>query len=328
MKMNSMQLTMSHVGLGELSESALMVIMGDAHSLFLTNGLSITPDQIKNQEGVPLYPAYFMTHMIVPPSLLINQYKLWDQISIGVEVKKFGDTILDSTYVVGNGLEKEDRTWEDNNKSYIFMNANSLFVVDATVDKNIYRRVAVPKVGCIADLEKIAKPPISINHSRQIRTEGFKVDDKYFLSNNDPIVYKVVPGKDTSPGHAMIFSKFVEIMDYSEFVLLTQMIKPGISINIYNHLNLLERETYYYGNCFEGDTLDIYLKGWIDDCPEDYHGSEMKIISAGILNFVIEIYQQRNNALLSIAKAKKLISIPTQFQDLVQDIRRLVGSYS
>jgi probable biosynthetic protein (TIGR04098 family) len=102
MQIENLYLTMSHVGLGDLNEYALMVLFGNAHSHRLTKGLSITPNEIAAMDGTTLYPAYFMTHLKVPLAFLISSYKLWQTVSVGDEVKHFGDTLLESNYILAN----------------------------------------------------------------------------------------------------------------------------------------------------------------------------------------------------------------------------------
>jgi probable biosynthetic protein (TIGR04098 family) len=323
MKTNRMQLTMSHVGLGTLNECALMIMMGDAHSLYLTQGKQKSPDELVDKAGNKLYPAYYMTHLKIPPSKLLSQFKLWDDVNLAVEVKRFGETILESRYVLSNGEKISDKHWKEIEKSSIVMNANSLFVISAEVDKSSRRKVSIPVAECLADLQILKKTPSSIRKSGDIRSYGFSTKpDIKKIHNHNPIKYKIVPGKDCSPGHALIFAKFVELMDHAEFLMLTNRMKPGLSINLYNHFKVIERETYYYGNCFEGEIIDIYFTAQFQDCPLDYHGDNLQTISAGLLDCVIEIYLAKSNMLLSIAKVKKLLAIPTKHQELYQDIKR------
>jgi hypothetical protein len=75
MLIENIELSMSHVGLGALNEYALMVLFGNAHSHSLVQGVGITPDRIKDNQGLLLYPAYFMTHLKIPADSLISSYK-------------------------------------------------------------------------------------------------------------------------------------------------------------------------------------------------------------------------------------------------------------
>lgn len=322
------ELTMSHVGLGALNEYALLVAFGNAHSKALVDGLSITPSEIVDNDNRMLYPAYFMTHVTVPPHSLLQGHSLWGHLDVGVEVKRFGDTLLDSQYIVRHGDDKPDQAIADLLPERIAMQANSLFVVDASVaNTTANRQVSVPRPDCLAKMDKLTKPPEAIKRAREVRTHGFAGENGMGqFQTPQPIQYDLIPGRDAHAGHAMIFAKFSEIMDFAEFTLLTQQIKPGIPLGLYDYIHLLERETYYYGNCFGGEQLHVFVKGKFTECEPDFHGNNLRMTSVGIFTFVVEIYQEKSNTLLSIAKVKKLIALPTQFQELKCDIDRIFSS--
>lgn len=317
------ELTMSHVGLGALNEYGLLIAFGNAHSKALVDNLSITPSEIVDNNDQMLYPAYFMTHVKTPPNLPLHQYNLWNNLQVGIAVKRFGDTLLESNYIIKHDDDENDTPIENLLNQRISMQANSLFVVDASVAKTTDRQAAVPKHGCLAEMKKLTKPPAVIKRARDIRANGFADEaDMEQIQTGRPIQYDLIPGRDVQPGHAMIFAKFSEIMDFAEFTLLTKHVSPGISLDLHRYIQLLERETYYYGNCFAGEKLNIFMKGKLEACEPDFHGGNLRIISGGVLTFVIEIYQEKNNTLLSIAKVKKLIALPIQVSDMKCDIER------
>lgn len=319
------QLTMSHVGLGNLNEYALLIAFGNAHSKALVHGLDINADQIVDAKGRQLYPAYFMTHLTVPPHLLLNSHTLWDDLEVGVGVRRFGDTLLDSTYMICQEGDEASREQEIAGMAgeRVTMTANSLFVVDASVDNSTERQIAIPKPDCLAPLEKMAKPPAAIKRAREVRMAGLgEGETMEQLASCAPFTYELLPGRDTHANHAMIFAKFSEIMNVAEYDLLTRQLIPGLSHRLYDCLRLLEREVYYYGNCFGGERLQVFLKGKLEPCAPDFHGKNLRLISGGILTLTIEIYQEKDNTLLSMAKVKKLVAIPTQAQELKSDLDR------
>ena len=85
-----------------------------------------------------------------------------------------------------------------------------------------------------------------------------------------PLTYRIHAHRDAAPGRAMIFAKFSEIMDLAERDFLNQGLQPGFSAGILDHLHLLEREMFYYGNCFAGETLAVHLRGIMTPCPMDF----------------------------------------------------------
>lgn len=324
MLIENIELTMSHVGLGTLNEYALMVLFGNAHSHHLTKGLDANPDEIKDAQNFILYPAYFMTHLKVPKNILLNAYKIWNNVEIGVDVNRFGDTILESTYILGNKNEipLDIEKWEID--AFPSMRGCNLITIDVTEQLGTSRRVSAPRPDCIANLPKLKKPPEALLKARTIRTNGFDLSINNKLTNTQPFIYDVICDQDAAPGHAMIFAKYVKIMDWAETILLTNNLQPGFQMEVIQNLSVIEREIYYYGNCFAGETLEVYIKGDINECEPDFHGEKFNIISTAILTFQIEIYQKKKNSLLAIAYVQKLLAIPTYMQDLIPDIKRIV----
>ncbi|WP_156735525.1 LnmK family bifunctional acyltransferase/decarboxylase [Bacillus velezensis] len=319
------ELTMSHVGLGNLNEYALLLLFGNAHSHHLTDGTGFRPDQMADHQGLILYPAYFMTHLKVPSDKPLDQYRLWDEVSVGVDISRFGETILESDYLFGpKGAVSSDKSEWDHGR-FPSMKANSLIVVDVTQTEGSTRKVSAPKAECIAELSKLAKPPYALMRSKKVRTDAFGMKPGN-LKTADPVSYRVPVDQDAAPGHAMVFAKFSKIMDAAEFEWMTRRSKPGFPVSIARHLFLLERETYYYGNCFADEELDIYMTGHIEECDPDFHGESLGMISVAKISYQIEVYMKRNHTLLAISKVDKLLAVPTSSQDHIPDYKRVIRS--
>ncbi|MET0660517.1 MAG: D-fructose-6-phosphate amidotransferase, partial [Steroidobacteraceae bacterium] len=147
-----------------------MVLFGNAHSHALVKGTALTPDQIKNDAGTTLYPAYFMTRLTVPALAPLSSYKLWEQVCVGVDVRRFGDTLLESKYALGRGrqLPGDPQDWDADR--FPMMEGNNLLVIDSEDDTSTKRKVGNPGVGLIANLPKSVRAPKGIMLSKQART--------------------------------------------------------------------------------------------------------------------------------------------------------------
>ena len=308
---------MSHAGLGTLDEYSLMVLFGNAHSHFLTKGLSITPAEIKNNEGKLLYPAYYRTYLNIPLQTLLYNFKLWSNIQIGIDVKKFGNNLLESKYISGqNGEIKKDTELEQGNFPY--MEGSNLFVVDVTECKNDEKVYATPCKNNIAELERTKIPPKAIRNSNIIKENGFKHEYDYFnISNVKPIPYFLSASRDVSPGHEMIFAMFIKIMDYVEDVYFLNDFNKKIPIEFLKHFNVIERETYYYANCFAGEKIEIEFKGNLIE-----YNSGNKVLNGyympALLDLFFNIYSENNKTLLSRCHVKKVLAIPENDKDIIE----------
>jgi len=324
MLIENIELTMSQLGLGSLTEYALMVMFGNAHSHHLTLNRENNPSRMLDAQGLALYPAYFMTHLTVPASRPLASFELWDLVDIGVDVQRFGETLLESRYALDleDALPKAPEDWDP--ATAPMMRGANLIVVDVA-EETASRRVSAPKPECIAELPKVKKPPRGLLNARKVRANGFGAVTDPRLRTREPVLYEVALHRDAAPNHAMIFAKFVEVMDYAETALLTRALQPGFQLELLGHLHTLEREIYYYGNAFAGETLAIHVKGDARPCAADHHGESMAWVSTGLFEFEIAVYRARNNALLALGRVKKLLALPTRLQDAASDIARTLA---
>jgi len=320
------ELTMSQLGLGHLTEFDLMVMFGNAHSHHLVQDLDITPEGIRDAAGLLLYPAYFCTHLKVPPHRTLGRFGPWSHVDVGTDVKRFGDTVLESRYLFGSDGEvpADPALWGE--ADLVSMYGSNLIVVDAT-EEGSARKVSVPKPGCIASLDKLRRPPAAIGRARKVRGAGFDLPGDGFLYLEEPFRYKLLPHRDASPGHAMIFAMFTRLMDYAEFHLLSEVLRPALPHAVLHHLEVLDRETFYYGNAFAGDEVAVTVVGDLELAEPDFHGEALDIVSAGKLTFNIEVTNARGGALLALAHVEKLLALPTSLQDLTQDVRRFYTAH-
>lgn len=322
-----LELTMSHLGLGSLNEYALMVLFGNAHSHRLVAGTAVKPDGIIDQRGHMLYPAYFMTRLRVPPCNLLNTFGLWSDVDVGVDVHRFGDTLLASRYILGRAGTVGSNSDEWDTSTCPSMEGNNLIVVDAVEGGGTaHREVAVPLPDRIAALPKRKTVPEGVSLSRKARSEaldsGMRVP---MLRTREPIRYAVRPGMDAAPGHAMIFAKFGEIMDFAEHHFLHHDPQVGLPAEVLGYLQVVERDTYYYGNCFGGEALTIHLAGHLELLDCHAVDEESNCILAAELNLSFEICRAGDKSLLCVARVKKLLAIPLKDQDLVRDVTRIVA---
>lgn len=321
----SIELTMSHVGLGDLNEYALMTLFGNAHSHRLVQGLNINASQITDQDGNTLYPAYFRTHLTVPPNCLLSSFKLWDTVDIGVDISKYGEMILSSDYIVGRAGQIGDNPENWDAAMWPTMRGNNLMTIDITGSEAVRRKVAVPQKETIAELNRLKSVPVYIKESNRIKEFGFGVEENPILSNPIPFNFYVELNQDTAPGHAMMFANFVRVMDCAERNLLTKGIAPGFPVELISHLKVLEREVYYYSNCFSNTWLEVYIKGNIKKCPNNFHGGPNSFISVFLLELEFSIFEKNKNNLLCSAFGKKLCYLPTAQQDSLPGIKRFIN---
>jgi probable biosynthetic protein (TIGR04098 family) len=325
--LGTVELTMSHVGLGSLTESALMVLFGNAHSHRLVAGTGRKPDGLVDHQGNRLYPAYFATSLRIPVGTLLSSHKLWEHVDIGIDVRRFGETLLESTYILGRkgciGPELPD--WHAPPSP--MMTGCNLMVVDA-VDGTGFanRQAAVPRSECLAPLPKLRSVPAAVARSKLIRSQGFRLEPAGIaLRTEEPIRYTVRPGADAAPGHAMVFANFSDIMDVAEREFLARHSQFALPAQALDHLSVLERDTYYYGNCCGGESVNIRMSGFIRLLDWTKLNESSNCILAAELNLEFEIGKVADGSLVAMARVKKLLVLPAKGQDVARDVARILS---
>lgn len=322
----TLQLTLSHVGLGDLRESALLEIFAGVQAEALTAGTGVPLDEMVDRDGRMLYPAYYHTHLRVPPDRPLEQHRLWREVAVGVDVRTFGRMLLDSTYVLGRPgeVEEDPARWEGSGLPV--MRGANMFVVDGLEGEP---QVSVPKAGCVAALPGLTAPPPSMDRFRRARTEGSLAPHfQGNLASSEPVRYRVARGRDAAPGRNMPFSRFTDIMEHAEWALLAERVAPAFPLPLLDSRRLLERETFYFDNCRGGEVVETRLRARLARCRPDLHGTATDVVSAGLLTTVLELTQHGTNALLAVSRARKLFLVPTARQSVLRDAERLLFQHT
>ncbi len=324
MLIDKVELTMNHIGLGELTELATMTLFGNTHSHDITRGTGGSISDIVDVSGAHLYPGYYWTHLRVPPNRLLGDFKVWDTINVGVDVRTFGGLLLNSTYVLGREGELQADSTQWNLDALPSMRAANTFYVDGIEGEP---KPSAPKAGTVAELPKQKETPASLSLFRQVRDRA-NIDPHFDgkLTTSQPLQYQLILGRDLQPGHGIVFSRYVEISDVLERELLSQHVWPPFSEALLGYLSVIERETYYFSNVRRPHLLRANIRAKLSKPTSAQQATKKDVVAAGVLTSVIEMYSD-HGALLVMAKAQKLIAIPRDQQALLAQADMLLARH-
>lgn len=320
MLIETVELTLGHVGLGTLGEVPLLALFASAQAHALTAGTGHTLREVTDAEGAALYPGYLWLHLRIPPNSL-EKYRLWDRVSVGVEVKRYGRMILDSTYVLGAPGEVAEVDAEWNLDALPSMRAASVWVVDG---RHGDPQPSSPKEGAIADLPPLKPGPAAMNRQREIRAAGSFGKEPRQWSTRMPIVYPVRNGRDVARDHNLMFATYVEIMEVATATLLGDEAWPALPKALLEYRTLLEREVFFLSHTGAGKRVLVDVRADLSTCAQDLHGAARDVVSAGILDIVYELYEAETNTLLAVARARELFIIPRGRASLISDLARFM----
>ncbi len=323
MYVDTLELTLAHVDLGGLTEPIFVALCGDAHAHRITHGRDNSIDDIKDKSGRTLYPSHFATHLRVPASRLLDSFRLWDRISVGADVRAYAGMLLNATYVLGSEGEIADDPSSWDLDEFPSMKGGVVFVVAEGHVSN--PEPSVPQSHLVAELPQLKAPPAFVDRFTQVQEQGM-VDEQFVgaLRATRPLSYEVMAERDVATGQALMFSSFSRLASMAERWLLAREIQPRCPVSLLDHFKVLERETYFLGNCYAGETVDIDVRASLSPCASDLHGSSSDWVSVGVLETSIEISNQRTNALLNVSNGKKLLLLPSSDESLLKDSERFL----
>ena len=326
MLVEDIELSLANVELGTLSEFAAMVLFGNAFCHRLVRGTKLAGiREIQDAAGKPLYPAKLMTHLRVPAKRPLADFAVWDRVAVGADVHSFGRMLLESSFILARPGEipPDSKSWDFEN--YPSMRAGSLFIVD---ERREDLDSSVPREGHLASLPPLTQRPQFVARFSEMQTKGgrLKAYDGNLLVR-EPITYPIIAGRDVAAGHALMFATFTKIMDIAERQFLTEHLFPPLHEPLVDLLSLLERETYYLGNCFAGDKLRIDIKAKILLSPPGLQTRSIDLEPVAILECVFELYQQGRNALVLVSRVKKLLAVPRAMKTARREAERFLYQY-
>jgi len=168
MLIETVELTLSHVGLGSLTEYGAMLLFANAFSHRITQGTGRSAKSIVDQNGATLYPAYGITSLTVPPTCPLSRFRLWDEVSVGIDSRTFGGLIVQSTGVLtpGGMIAPDPATWDAT--VFPMWRAMNTYIIDGAGPT----RVSSPQHSAVSQLPSIGAPPSTLETFRNIRAAG------------------------------------------------------------------------------------------------------------------------------------------------------------
>jgi probable biosynthetic protein (TIGR04098 family) len=317
---DSIELTLGHVGLGNLGEVPLLTLFASAQAHRLTMATGHTLRDVTDVDGSHLYPGYLWLHLRVPPSRRLDSFRLWDRVAVGVDVRRYGRMILDSTYVLGADAELPPDAAAWNLDALPSMRAASVWVIDGPGDP----QPSAPKQDAIADLPVLKAAPEAVARVRVIRAAGGFGREPRRWSTRAPIAYPLRSGRDVARDHNLMFATYVEIMEVAAATLLGEEAWPALPAALLDHRVLLEREVFFLSHTGPGKQVLVDVRADLSPCAQDLHGAAGDQVSAGILDLVCELYEAGSNTLLAVARARELFLVPRSRATLITDLARFM----
>ena len=316
----TVELTLAQVGLGTLTEPALLALFASAQAHFLTQGTGRSLREITDPAGALLYPGYYWLHLRVPEDQPIGRFQVWDRIGLGVDVRRMGRLVIDSSYVLGEatGMLDDPAGWDP--ARFPTMRSGSIFVVDGT-DKP---RVSAPKEGHVVELPLVKERPAAFDRLREVRIEGrLRPELVATIRCREPIAQRVAFGRSLSPGHNLMFIGYVELMDNAEQALLTEHAWPAFPVAALSRREVVEREVFFINHASGERRILADVRARIDWVGNRPLGEDRRFVAPAVIESAIELYEEGTGLLLAVCAARKQLVLPHDQTALLNELERL-----
>ncbi|HEY4057825.1 MAG TPA: hypothetical protein VGM39_14525 [Kofleriaceae bacterium] len=321
MLIETVELTLAHVGLGELREVSLLALFATAQAHALVRGTTGTLHDVTDANGAKLYPGYTWLKLRVPTSRTLSRFRVWDHVGIGVEVKRFGGLVLDSTYALAapGELTESAEAWDLD--AMPSMRAMSMWVVDGNAGAP---QPSSPRPGALAAIPSLKEAPDAMTRFRAMRAAGSMDRSPHRWATQAPLRYPLHVGRDGAHGHNLMFATYIEIMEIATERLLGEEIWPALPADLLACRTVLEREVFFLDHAAVGAEILVDVRANLSPCASDLHGAANDMVSGGILDVVFELYEAGTNKLLTVARARELFILPRSRASLVSDVARFL----
>ncbi len=314
----TVDLTPSHVGLGDLTEFALLTLVANTHYRILTKGTDVTPRGIVDKAGEALYPSVFALHLRAPMEHPIEAYALWEKLSVGADVRCFGRSFLDVRGVLGKAGKVPDvpERWT----------TAPLPNVRWAGAWTLRGEVAMPAPAFVANLPSAASPPELLTLFRAVQSRGTIAEAAEPSAPSAPISYPVVAGRDVARGRQMMFSQFVVVMDDAERVFLTERAWPAFPCELVDCRTTLERRIFYFGNCRADEVVETVVGARLEKI-ERPSGEDLPFVPGAVVTLSMVLTEKRSRRLLALSETRKLLAIPSRQIGLVREAERMLARH-
>lgn len=314
-----LNLTLSHLGIGNLSEVGLLNIFAEAQLADITQGTGTNLWTLKTADGRALYPAWYAFELQVSPDYLLSSFKLSDKIRVTSNVQSYGGMLLDSRFTISHG-----DTVKQQSSNLPTLTGGNLFIVKGGVGEP---EIGIPEQGSLAVMPLLSNEPPDLNLFRQARRLGISPNANDYIWSGRLSTY-LGSGLRIAPGTNLMFSNYIDILDSAEFRFISQQLHPAIPLPIAANVETIYRRVFYFGNCTLGDRLSIWICVSIKRIDPNFHGTRKDIVSVGLMESTAEIYDHKSKEMLVCAKTTKLLAVPSTRPSLIRDMERVISLIS
>jgi probable biosynthetic protein (TIGR04098 family) len=241
------ELGMPHLGRNNLSESALLKVIGHHRWMQIQSRGGIPTCDIRDDGGERLYATFFFLEVRFSQLAPLSAFGENNTISFNTDLRHYEKVYLDGRYI----LEGKRDHW---------VRCSNVFIYQERGPSKL--SLSIPATMDFSHIPALEEQPDSLDLCRQARVNrGFWHPDPKDLplfEGEREFVYHLDVDRDLNGAGLVYFANFVSFLDLAEREILSSLPDP-IPADILDARSTYLRRLGYFGNALATDRLHILL---------------------------------------------------------------------
>ena len=266
------EIGMPLTGRMNLAEAPLLKFLGDVRWAHMSALCGEPSKAILNDDGHRLYPTFYYVEMRFPRDRPMASYGENERLTAACTLHRFGGALLDGiTYLLpqerGGADEIPYRSADEALAAGVpSVRLSNIFVMQ--FDGSEWLKKSRPANRGFRRITETAVAPETFAVMKRVQEAGtFGVPaDTCFSLNEEPIhvEYDIIPDRDLNGAGLVYFANYPMFLDIAGRRALAEAKHP-LPREMLDRRTLVHRKSAYLSNAGADDTIDIYVKPWLEN---------------------------------------------------------------
>jgi probable biosynthetic protein (TIGR04098 family) len=243
----SIELGMPHLGRTNLSESALLKVIGNDRWRQMQELGNIASALIQDEEGARLYATFFFFELNLPCERPLSAYGENHIIEFIGDISHHGRVYLDGRHL----LSGDELSWIRSSNVFIYQERGPAKL-----------SISSPANLDFSRIPELPAPPDSLDLCRRAKAQGSffgpEADDVPLFVGKREFIYEIDADRDVNGAGLLYFANYICFLEMAERRILSSLPYP-VPSSVLDERSTYKRRIGYYGNAQATDRLKIEL---------------------------------------------------------------------
>jgi probable biosynthetic protein (TIGR04098 family) len=287
----SLELGMPLLGRHNLSENALLKVIGNDRWRQIQELGGVRTSLIRDDAGSRLYATFYYVEITLSPQRPLGAYGENDIVEFDTDLAHYEKVYLDGKHRLADN-------------AFFLIRTSNVFIYQERGPSKL--SLAIPENMDFAGISALPAQPDSLALCREAKLQGSflekEADDVPLFEGWRECIYELDPDRDMNGAGLIYFANFVCFMDVSERRILSSLPVP-MPPSMLDARSTYLRRIGYYGNAQASDQLVIQLKATMRTIETAGNGRLLD------LGFDYRIRRSSDNKEIAISSCRKVVPL-------------------